>query len=359
MDLAIYGAQGYALGVYEAIRCLYPERNIVGFLVTKMGNNATELCGLLVTEIEPFAENLSDAEKKEIQILIATPENVQDEIEETVEKYGFSNHIRLTSELWDEMMQQYYSKAGQFSPIQNLPTGESRASLHIYMAKSHKDRPLKNTIVMRDYMWPIQVGAANTDEVIADIRDDNGENISKKNGNYCELTGLYWVWKNVLCIETNKDEYYGFAQYRRTLMLSDEDLLRLKQDQADVVLPYPLLYEPDINMHHHRYIKDADWNAMLIAVREIHPEYSDAMDVILRQKYLYNYNVILARKEVLREYCEWLFQILERTEELSMPKGCDRSDRYIGYMGETLETLYFMKNSDKLKIVHTGCKMHI
>ena len=209
-------------------------------------------------------------------------------------------------------------------------------------------------------MRPIQVGAANTDDVIADIRDDTGENISKKNGNYCELTGLYWVWKNVLCNGTDdKDEYYGFAQYRRTIMLSDEDLLRLHKDHVDVVLPFPLLYEPDINMHHDRYIKDADWDAMLTAVREIHPEYSKALEVILHQRYLYNYNVILARKEVLRDYCEWLFPILERTEELSVPKGSERADRYIGYMGETLETLYFTKNADKLKVAHTGCKLHV
>ena len=68
--------------------------------------------------------------------------------------------------------------------------------------------------------------------------------------------------------------------------------------------------------------------------------------------------MILAKKTILRDYCEWLFPILERTEELSVPKGKDRSDRYIGYMGETLETLYFMKNADKLNIVQTGCKLY-
>ena len=76
-----------------------------------------------------------------------------------------------------------------------------------------------------------------------------------------------------------------------------------------------------------------------------------------RQRFLYNYNVILARKDILRDYCEWLFPILKRVEELSVPKGSERADRYIGYMGETLETLYFMKNAEILKIAHTGCRM--
>ena len=38
-----------------------------------------------------------------------------------------------------------------------------------------------------------------------------------------------------------------------------------------------------------------------------------------------------------------------------------RSDRYIGYMAETLETLYFMKNAEKfggkLNIVHTKTQL--
>lgn len=67
--------------------------------------------------------------------------------------------------------------------------------------------------------------------------------------------------------------------------------------------------------------------------------------------------MILAKRSVLKNYCEWLFPILARVEELSEPKGSERSDRYIGYMGETLETLYFMHNADKLNVVHAGCRL--
>lgn len=80
---------------------------------------------------------------------------------------------------------------------------------------------------------------------------------------------------------------------------------------------------------------------------------------LLSQQYLYNYNIIIAKKSVLKEYCQWLFPILEEVEELSNPKEKDRSDRYIGYMGKTLATIYFVKKKDQLNIVHAGYRfMH-
>lgn len=71
-----------------------------------------------------------------------------------------------------------------------------------------------------------------------------------------------------------------------------------------------------------------------------------------------NCGYLLNQQTLLREYCDWLFPILERTEELSVPKEKDRSDRNIGYMGGTLEMLYFIKNVDKLNVVHTECKLY-
>ena len=362
MNVIIYGAQGYALGAYNAIKALQPERKVLFFMVTSMEGNAPSLCGLDVRMAADVSEELSDEEKKNTEVLIATPANVHSQIEMLLERFGFTNHKRLTSQLWDDMMRHLYSLTGEFATLESVKPGDFAPPVSIYIARSHKDKPLSEPLELSPYMVPIQVGAANTNEMIVDFRDDEGVNISLKNGYYCELTGLYWVWKNVLsdCSDKGEDEtYYGFAQYRRMLMLDDEDLLRLQKESVDVVLPYPLLYDPDINKHHERYISDSDWQAMLAAVRELQPEYAEAFEVILRQRYLYNYNVILARREVLRDYCNWLFPILEKTEELSVPKGCERSDRYIGYMGETLETLYFMKNAKHLKIVHTGCKLYV
>lgn len=363
MKLAIFGAQGYALGTYEALRNIYPRREILCFIVSKIGINATQIGDIPVREIADASSQMSNEDKQNLEILIATPENVQAEIEEILENYGFCNYSRMTSERWNELMKMFHIKLGRFLPLAALPVGCTNHFIRIFMAKSHKDRPLIHPAILPEYIYPIQVGADNCDVRIADILDNKGDNISKKNVNYSELTGLYWVWKHKLCedrlSECDEGQYYGLAQYRRMFVFSGDDLLRLADNDVDAVLPYPLPYEPNIHAHHERYLKEVDWNALLTALRELQPEYAGAFLAVLEQRYLYNYNVILAKKAVLRDYCEWLFPILERTEELSDPKGCERADRYIGYMGETLETLYFMYNADKLNVVHTECKLYV
>ncbi|WP_026504713.1 DUF4422 domain-containing protein [Butyrivibrio sp. NC3005] len=364
MNLAIFGAKGYALGVYEAIKSLYPKRIVSFFIVSSLSGNSNVLGGVPVRELSAIAKELSYNEKQSLEIIIATPENIQAEIEESLENSGFHHYIRLNSERWNELMKMFHIRLNRFLPLSALPVGYNKPFVRLFMAKSHMDSPLNEQPMLKDFIYPLQVGASNAVSKIAVFTDNNGESISSKNSNYCELTGLYWIWKNKLCVDCNNKvdydcgQYYGLNQYRRMLEFSEDDLLRLCDNDVDVVLPYPMPYEPNINAHHQRYLKDIDWKAMLAALREIRPEYAEYFPEVLKQKYLYNYNVILAKKAVLRDYCEWLFPILEYVEELSVPKGNERSDRYIGYMGETLETLYFMKNADKLNIVHTGCKLY-
>ncbi len=361
MDLAIYGAQGIALGACKAIRDLFPERRIRCFLVTKREENAEKLFGLAVMELETFAGSLSKEEKDKIEVLVATPESAMDDIEKALEEHGIHCHVRLTSSRWSKLVSFHYARGKRYMPLAALPPGFHKPRLHMFMAKFYKDKPLQSDFPLPGWVTPVQAGAALTKERVADVLDCSGENISVKNVNYSELTVLYWMWKNCFGQEHAYKEsyggmdYYGLSHYRRILEISQDDVLRLADNGVDVVLPHPMPYEPDIAAHHKRYLSDEDWKVLLMVLGEQQPEYSKALPGILSQQYFYNYNIILARREALDDYCKWLFPVLESVDRICNPEG-KRRDRYLGYMGETLETLYFMHNRNKWNIVHAGCR---
>ncbi|NBJ94860.1 DUF4422 domain-containing protein [Parablautia muri] len=343
-QIVIFGAKSIALGACLAVKKVCPEYEVSGFMVSSLSGNASCLCGLPVAEVDCFTD-------KNVCILIATPEDVQGSIETMLKGKGFQNIVCLDSEKESALMGKYFRSIGRFPALRN-------DIAEVYMAKFHRDKPLKNNYRIPDWVRPIQVGAALADKRIAETADDLGENISAKNVNYCELTALYWIWKNKLQEEKGAP-YLGLFHYRRFLELTDDDLLHMKNENVDVVLPYPTVHEPDIREHHSRYIAESDWEAMLRALKELEPGYAGRFEEILRQPYLYNYNIVVAKREILKDYCKWLFPILERTEELSTPKGNERADRYIGYLGENLLTLFFMYHGNEWNIKHVGRKMLI
>ena len=80
----------------------------------------------------------------------------------------------------------------------------------------------------------LQVGHA-THEDLGYLADDTGDNISAKNCYYSELTGLYWVWKNV------KDlDYVGVCHYRRYL-LNDAGSIFTRAQLAPLLKDYDMI----------------------------------------------------------------------------------------------------------------------
>ena len=341
--ITIYGAQMVAVSVYYAIKDLYSDCPIQCFLVREQAGNPCAIDGIPVITLDKY-------EEAGAKVLIATPENHHPAIVRDLEAKGIRDHLCMDSQKEAALMGQYYAKKG-YCILHDCPAGSSRAGLSVFMSKFYKDQPLKGNYRMPDWIYPIQAGAALTDIRIAGYCDDQGENISEKNGNYSELSALYWVGKHA------DAEYPGLFHYRRILDVQEEDLYRLEQNDIDVILPFPTIHYPSINEHHRRYLKEQDWEAMVQALTECAPSYAKALPRIFAGQYFYNYNMLIARKQILKDFCNWMFPILARTEELSKPKGWERSDRYIGYLGENLTTLYFLYHYHDLHIAHTGRRM--
>ena len=361
-SLYIYGAKALALGICHAVKRLYPEHPVRGFLVKSLRDNPSVLAGLPVY-------GLGSAEDKNVHVLIGTPEDLHGEIAADLERHGFYSYTCVDSVKEAELMGRYYAAIGKFPSVHRLSGGVPEAGLKVYMVRSRKDRPLQREYRRPEWVTPSLAGAALAGEPAGSnadvcepgmVRDDTGDHISGKNGNYCELTALYWIWKNILCKAIpakGPEDYYGLFHYRRILDIGDDDSGRLTANDIDVVLSYPTIHEPDISEHHSRYMNEADWQAMLRALAGLHPAYARAFPRILAQPYLYNYNMLVAKRSVLADYCGWLFPVLERTGELSVPRGEERSDRYIGYLGENLMTLYFLYHRNDLHIAHAGRNM--
>lgn len=339
--VAVYGAQMVAVSVYYAIKTLYKDCRVICFIVNNLTGNPSSIDGLPVVPLDKFQET-------DIKILIATPENHHETIVEALRKKGLKDYVCMDSRTEAMLMEKYYKKTGRFPILHDCPEGRQKADLAVYMTRFHKDKPLKSSYRAQSWIYPIQAGAALAETSIADVRDDQGDNISVKNANYSELSALYWAGKH------GTADYLGLFHYRRILDVQDEDLFRLLENDVDVILPYPTLHYPNIGEHHKRYLKEEDWNAMLHALEELAPLYAKAYGGIFSGQFFYNYNMLIAKREVFRAFCDWMFPILARTEELSKPKGWERADRYIGYLGENLTTLYFMYHQRDFKIAHTG-----
>lgn len=343
MRLYIYGAGIMAYGAYKAIRelfCVTPE----GFLVTDKKGQPVQIGGIPVYLIEECVDSLSDS-----LILIATPEEYQASIEQELIKRHLFHYQKIDSHVEYKLMGSYLKRAIGISLIEDyqaekLTDEENEAC--VYMAVSHKDKKMDRNYKEEAWVKKIQVGAALTGVRIAEITDEGAESLSGENALYGELTASYYAWKH------NKQKITGLFHYRRVLHITQKQLSLLSAGIIDVVLPLPFVCIPDASGQYGRYLLPEDIDVMTKVLKEHEPEENRSFLTLLKTPYLYNYNILIARKEVFDHYCGWLFSLLEEIKNRCEQTERQRMPRYIGRIGEVLTSLYFMRNERNWKIAH-------
>lgn len=197
----------------------------------------------------------------------------------------------------------------------------------------------------------IAVGDSNLNKY--DYKDNTLDNISNKNKNYCELTALYWIYKNI------KEDIIGLCHYRRYFMdehinnidiLPYEDVIKYLIEY-DIILPtlhitrYTSIYNEYINEH---IKKDIDNTRMIIEL--YYNEYLYSFDYIMNSNKEYGFNMFISRKDLIDNYCKWLFDILFKLEKITdVSLYDDYQKRMYGFIAERLFTVWIYKNNLKIK----------
>ncbi|MBD9142928.1 MAG: DUF4422 domain-containing protein [[Eubacterium] rectale] len=217
--------------------------------------------------------------------------------------------------------------------------------INIYIVK-HK----KSWSPSMDGFVPIQVGAFQSKDKICEVTDATKENISSKNASYCELTALYWMWKN------DKSEYLGLVHYRRYFyrhklnfksknVASPEYLYHLLKEY-DMVLPKKtVMLKKNVCENY----ADRHNKSDLMVCREIIsmscPEYIEAFDKTLESHKYYPFNMVVTSKKLFDAYCSWLFNILELAEKrIDISKYDNYNKRVFGFLAERLFNVWINYN---------------
>ena len=220
---------------------------------------------------------------------------------------------------------------------------------------------------------PVFVGAAlhqGEDNLPPYCRDDQGENISEKNPLYCELTGLYYAWKNRGC------DALGLVHYRRYFagkdkasakgaekdfqrILRSEELEKILEEK-DLILPKKQNYYIETLYSHYAHTHDgAQLQLTRQIIQEECPEYLRSFDRIMRERSAHMFNMMVMKEPFLSEYCSWLFAILGKLEQrFSLEEQSAYQRRYIGRIAEILLNVWLDRevelgriNQDRIEVL--------
>lgn len=237
---------------------------------------------------------------------------------------------------------------------------------------THKESPL----LQNDLFTPIQVG---TNPTISNniLKDNTLDNITSKNPNFCELTAIYWIWKNY-----TEAEYVGICHYRRYFNFYNPfyNLKPSKQKKitgekfrntklfktnpkktakkiSSILQEYDIIVGKPYKIKKHtlgiNYCKDhrkEDWNETKKIILEKFPEYEESINIHLDNgKVFHMGNMLLCSKKLFDEYHTWIFSIVfELEKRITIPTDQYQA-RVFGFISERLINMYIYHNNLKIK----------
>lgn len=212
---------------------------------------------------------------------------------------------------------------------------------------------------------PVQINSSLSSKWKSYYHDSDGINIADKNYCYCELTAMYWLWKNI------KTDIKGLCHYRRYFSNNDfltmsemdfctgnkikdkllsEEMIKMILKKHDIIVvrpyrPYPVTEYEDLSI----WCYEKDINVLRDVIAQNYPEYFSSFDKITKSKNLSHYNMMISSSEFFDSYCKWLFSVLADVENRTDIRNYDTQHKRIyGYMAEMLLNVYIERNNLKV-----------
>ena len=220
-----------------------------------------------------------------------------------------------------------------------------------------------------DIYLPVHVGAEGkinkegNELDLGFVKDNTGDNISNKNASFCELTGLYWAWKNL------DTDYIGLAHYRRHFMLKRkgtdpfQNILNSREAEVlvrkyRIILPKKRRYYIETLYSHYSHTHySIHLDMARDIIKEKYPKYLESFDSVMKQTSGYMFNMMIIEKSLMDDYCTWLFEILfelekrSENEELSFYQG-----RFYGRVSEILFNVWLKQQLIDKKVARNDIK---
>lgn len=200
---------------------------------------------------------------------------------------------------------------------------------------------------------PIVVGK-NKVEYSYFVRDNTGDNITEKNPNYCELTALYWMWKNA-----DKNKNIGLCHYRRfftDFIFTKKPISITKAEKIlkkyDVIVPQTWIRLDCTVQNWFLEIegKEKDLKNLRDIIQKKYADYLEVYDEVMNGNEAFYCNMFVMPYRLMDKYCEWLFDILFELEKITDLTGYTTAEaRIYGFLSERLFNVWVKKNKLKIK----------
>ena len=229
----------------------------------------------------------------------------------------------------------------------------------------------KDVMATQDPYLPIHVGKSLSAVALEIQADNDGVNISDKNVSYCELTGLYWAWKNLEDVDV-----IGLSHYRRYFDFHSQCISHLPHtafhtndfDKIDLSIPQeiiegvkdgivytaaPRVYNRSLHANYcEEHISDDIRILEKYIFENLDIKYAKAYFKVMHQNNkLMPYNMFLMSWRDFDAYCSWLFHLLQEIENrIDISHYTPVQRRIFGYMAERLLNVWLEAN--KFQICH-------